>query len=299
MTKIILIGDPHIGAQNGATRGVDSAINLAKAIAHINAHHPDAACCLFLGDLAAHEGMVDAYKRFKTLITPLQTPVAFMVGNHDNREHFQSVFSETSLDQNGFVQFVLDIGSSHRLIALDTLNGPPYDPLRRHIGYLCPQRLAFLESSLQMAGERQIIIAMHHPPFRIGLPGMDAIRLLNGEDFLAQIGRFPNVKLLVTGHVHRTISGNAHGYPFACCKSMSVQTPLNFEAIDPNAGIAEPPSYTVLMLTEDSILVHEEAFTTQASPVSNWETQLQENEQLAAGFQLLVDMMLPERGERG
>ncbi|MEM7114452.1 MAG: phosphodiesterase [Chloroflexota bacterium] len=292
--KLILIGDVHISAESGNNRGVDSADNLAQAIAHINSHHVDAACCLFLGDLAAHQGTVGEYQRLRNLLQPLRVPAALMLGNHDNRHHFQTVFPEATQDENGFVQFTLDFGTTHRLIALDTLNAPPYDPMRRHVGHLCSQRLAFLEESLQAAGERDVLIAMHHPPFRIGLPGMDVIRLFNGDEFLTQIGRFPNVKQLLFGHVHRPISGHAHGYSFACLRSLSVQTPLDLVSVDPNAGVAEPPSYTVAILNDDSILLHEEAFTNKATPVSTWETQLAENEQLAKGFQLLVDVMLPE-----
>ena len=294
--KLIVVGDPHIEnkAESAKSRSVDTAERVGRLVQHINAHHADAVLCLFIGDLA-HEGNLAAYERFKTLIAPLAVPRALMIGNHDNRENFQATFPQSRQDEHGFVQFVLDIGEQYRLIALDSLNGPPYDRFRSHIGNLCPQRLAFLESSLQAAGDRQLIIAMHHHPFRIGLPGMDAIRLFNGPEFLALLSRFPNVKMLLMGHNHRSISGISHGLPFTCFKSMSPQTQLDFEAIDPSAAIDEPPSYGVLLLTEDGIIVHEEQFLSNMTRSSNWEAQLAKNPELAEGWQMLVSMMLPEK----
>jgi 3',5'-cyclic AMP phosphodiesterase CpdA len=126
-------------------------------------------------------------------------PSLLMIGNHDNRKNFRTIFPQAYSDENDFVQFSLDLGTQYRLIALDSLNAPPYDTLEHHVGFLCPQRLAFLEKSLQSAGDRTVIIAMHHQPFRIGLPGMDVIRLFNGDAFMKLIGRFPNVTMLLMG----------------------------------------------------------------------------------------------------
>ena len=119
------------------------------------------------------------------------------------------------------------------------------------------------------SGERTVIIAMHHQPYRIGLPGMDSIRLSNGDAFMELNGRFPNSKMLLMGINHRTISGVVDGLPFSCFKSLSVQTPLDFESLSPSGGIMEPPDYGVLLLSEKSILVHHEDFTTGVEPSSN------------------------------
>ncbi len=292
--KIIVVGDPHIREGAEESRGVDTAVYMTQLVEHINAHHADAAYCLFIGDLA-DEGELGAYKRFKQLIAPLLVPPLLMIGNHDNRENFQTIFPQAHKDENNFVQFTLDLGTQYRLIALDSLNAPPYDTLERHVGFLCLQRLSFLEESLQTAGERTVIIAMHHQPFRIGLPGMDVIRLFNGEAFMELNGRFPNVKMLLMGHNHRTISGVVDGLPFSCFKSLDAQTPLDFESLDPSGGIAEPPDYGVLLLSEESILVHHEDFTAEAKSASNWEVHLQENSQLLDEFHKLAARMLPEK----
>jgi 3',5'-cyclic AMP phosphodiesterase CpdA len=160
---------------------------------------------------------------------------------------------------------------------------------------LCPERLAFLKDSLKTAGERNVIIAMHHHPFRVGLPSVDVLRLENENTFMELIEHFPNVKMLLMAHIHRTISGVVHGLAFSCFKSLDAQGPLDFDAIDPRSGIAEPPSYGVLLLGEGSILIHHEDFTAGVKPESDWEEVLQNNPQLADRFNRLVARMLPEK----
>jgi 3',5'-cyclic AMP phosphodiesterase CpdA len=291
--KLIVVGDPHIEIEPNERQSVDTAVYLTQLVEHINAHHADAAYCLFIGDLT-NEGELEAYKRIKKLIEPLRVPSLLMIGNHDNRENFQTVFIQAYKDENNFVQCILDLGSDYRLIVLDSLNAPPYISPDRHVGFLCPKRLAFLKGGLGTAGERTVMIAMHHHPFRIGLPGMDAIRLENENAFMKLIDRFPNVKMLLMGHNHRTISGIVSGLPFSCFKSLAAQTPLDFEALDPAAGIAEPPSYGVLLLSEGSILVHHEDFNAGVKPESDWEAILQEPK-FADRFSKLVARMLPEK----
>ena len=292
--KLLVVADPHIGIETDEIQTVDSADHLYQAVEHINSHHADAAYCLFIGDLSK-EGELEEYERFKYLIKPLRVPVLLMIGNHDNRENFQIIFPQAHKDKNEFVQFVLDLESGYRLICLDSLKAPPYIRPERHVGYLCPERMTFLEDSLKTADERNVIIAMHHHPFRVGLPYMDALRLENENEFMELVESFPNIKMLLIGHIHRAISGVVQGLPFTCFKSLDVQGPLDFETIDPTSGIAEPPSYGVLLLSEGKILIHNEDFTAGVKPVSKWETVKQNYPQVAEDFIKIVGRMLPER----
>lgn len=291
--KLIVVGDPHISPEAGEHRGVDSAEVLSTLIEHINTYHVDADLCLFLGDIT-NEGEPAAFERFKSLIAPLKLPVGLMVGNHDERASFQAVFPETDKDPNGFVQYVRDFENGYRLIVLDTLNGPPYESLRRHVGMLSAERINFLTESLEQADGRPVVIAMHHHPFEIGLPGMDTIRLMNGPEFVEIVNRFPNVKMVLFGHNHRQISGVVSGVPFACFSSLSPQTPLSLTSLDPAGGIAESPHYGVVLLTPEGVLVHQEDFTCTAEPSSNFDEQLKNDPQMAAGIQMLAKAMLPD-----
>jgi len=293
--KLIVVADPHIGIEPNESQGVNTSEHLKQLVEHINAHHADAAYCLFMGDLT-NEGELEAYKRFKKLIEPLHVPPLLMIGNHDNRENFQTIFSQVLRDENDFVQFTIDLDPGYHLVVLDTLRAPPFNRPYHHVGLLCPKRLAFLEDSLKAASDQSVIIAMHHHPFRVGLPGIDALRLDDENMFMELIGHFPNVKMLLIGHIHRTISGIVHGLPFSCFKSLDVQAPLDFELIDPVNGIAEPPSYGVLLLDEEGIIIHHDEFTAGVKPESNWKEIQKTYPQVAEGFSNIVARMLPEKG---
>ena len=45
--------------------------------------------------------------------------------------------------------------------------------------------------------------AVHHPPVPVGSPWIDALGLRNAAELLARLERFPNVRVVVSGHVHQ------------------------------------------------------------------------------------------------
>ena len=66
--------------------------NFKKAAAEAAAAKPDGA--LICGDVARLEGMAGDYDNVKALSKPLMdaAPVAFVMGNHDNRKNFLAAF---------------------------------------------------------------------------------------------------------------------------------------------------------------------------------------------------------------
>jgi 3',5'-cyclic AMP phosphodiesterase CpdA len=101
---------------------------------------------------------------------------------------------------------------------------------------------------------------MHHPPHPTGFAGMDAIALSNGDAFYALLARFPNVRHIVAGHVHRTINGSHKGIGFSVFKSTCHQQPLVFSAEDTSLSVDEPAAYGLLVLQQDGVLVHTEDY---------------------------------------
>ena len=92
------------------------------------------------------------------------------------------------------------------------------------------------------------------------------------------------------------VSGIVNGLPFSCFKSLDVQAPLDFELVDPVNGIAEPPSYGVLLLDEGGIIIHHDEFTAAVKPKSNWKEIQKTYPHVEEGFSNIVARMLPEKG---
>lgn len=257
MTKIIVFTDTHMQPEVGEGK-FDPDVQLQKGIAHVNEFNGDADLVIFCGDLT-DRGDVASYEMLQQRLQDLEAPYKLLLGNHDNRENFASVFQDVALNQNGFAQHVIETPNAN-LILLDTLNGPPYKYPYSHLGQLCENRLSWLDHQLKNAGSKKCIIFMHHPPHDTGFVGMDAMKLMDGDAFYEVVERHNNVCHIVCGHVHRTISGSHRSIPFSVFKSTVGQMPMIFDTTASHLEVNEPSAYGVLFVSQDSILVHTEDF---------------------------------------
>ena len=105
-----------------------------------------------------------------------------------------------------------------------------------------------------------MIVFMHHPPHAIGFPGMDRIALRNGDEFYRLIVGYGNVRHVVAGHVHRTVSGSFRGIPFSIFKSPVHQQPMDLLSCDTSLSVGEPAAYGILLLTSDGVIAHTEDY---------------------------------------
>ncbi len=246
--KILQFTDLHFVPPGVRLLDLDPRAQLEACIADINAQHGDAVCCLITGDLA-DRGHPDAYAALRDCLSALQVPYHLLIGNHDSRENFRSAFPETPCDAKGFVQSVVrsDAGD---LFLLDT-----HEP-GSGAGSYCAQRCAWLREKLAAAGGRPVYLFMHHPPFDIGIPSLDAIRLIDAEGLEAVLAEATDLRHLFFGHVHRPVSGSWCGIPFSALRSTAHQVPLDFNTARPVPYSHEPPAYAVIHLMENQTTVH-------------------------------------------
>lgn len=256
--KIVVLTDLHMVVAGKTILDMDPAVRLNAAIAHINKTVPDAAHVIITGDLT-HWGNESAYIRLRDTLKNLNAPLTLTLGNHDRRDAFFKIFSHSPRDDNGFAQSVLDVGN-YRLIILDTLDDTGEGQPPRHHGLLCDQRRAFLAQKLDEAKGRPVVIFMHHPPHDVGFVGMDCIKLWDGEGFYDLIQKHGNVRQIICGHVHRSISGSHRGVPFAIFKSTVDQQPFDFTITNTKLSVNEPGEFGILLLGEQGVRVHAEDF---------------------------------------
>ena len=125
MKKIIVFSDIHLNSATDETLE-NSSQKLEEAIAHLQSNHNDFDTLVFTGDLA-NSGKTDEYKALRNLVSTIDKPIKFMLGNHDNRENFLDIFPDYRSDHNGFLQS----NESYEyfdFIFLDTLKDP-YDDI--------------------------------------------------------------------------------------------------------------------------------------------------------------------------
>lgn len=245
--KIIHLTDSHVIGGAGVLYGGRPADRLAQAVASINADHADADLAVITGDLT-HWGDEDAYAAFAAALSALRIPVHLMVGNHDVTSAFARAFPQVPRDPYGFVQAALETPRGRFLLLDTSLPGS-------HAGAYCEARLDWLDTELKrQAGP--LFLFMHHPPFEVGIPAMDAIMLQNAEAFFAVIAPHKQrIRHLFFGHVHRAISGNWRGISYSCMRGLNHQVALNLSTAELQANM-EPPAYGVVLIRDDSVVVH-------------------------------------------
>ena len=246
--KFVHLTDPHLVPPGERLYGLDPAERLRAAIDDINRHHPDAAFALVTGDLA-HRGQVEAYRVLAELVAGLSVPCHLVLGNHDDRQAFRHVFPGVPVDDHGFVQYRIETPAGIFLV-LDTVEDGT------HVGRLCPRRLAWLERQLTATRGAAAYICMHHPPFAVGLPSMDPLRLAEESEFGAALARHGHVRHLFFGHLHRPVSGAWRDISFSTLPATNHQVGLDFTRHDGVPGSHEPPAYSIVMITLDAIIIH-------------------------------------------
>ncbi len=254
MEKIIVITDLHITRPDQDIIGLDPLQRFEMVRDAALKDHSDAAAMILMGDLT-HHGLSAQYTRLRDALGDVSMPVIPMMGNHDRRDVFLDIFSGAPQTPQGHIQTVMDF-PHHRVITLDTLDGPPY-PAGHHTGLLCPDRLNWLQEALSTAAGRIPLVFTHHPPFDTGIVGMDAIKLAGGAALLDLLADHPGAHLFC-GHIHRTISGSSRGVPWTMFKSPCHQGVMDFEDINSSLSIDEPPAYGLLLLAPDGVIAHSE-----------------------------------------
>ena len=254
--KIIVFTDIHITEVGKTIIGLDPMERFLRGMAHALEHHPDAARIVVTGDLA-HHGKPEEYDRLKQALEGCPMPVSLMLGNHDRRATFLETFDDVPRTDGGFVQSYADLGD-WRLVMLDTLDEEA--PIE-HSGLLCEERLEWMSAALGGAGDRKRILFTHHPTFVTGFGSMDEIGLRNRDELRNRLQRHPNIRQIISGHVHRTISSETAGIPSAVFKSPCHQMPMLLgDAGSSHSSVDEPGAYGILLLREEGVVVHSEDF---------------------------------------
>jgi 3',5'-cyclic-AMP phosphodiesterase len=254
--KIIHITDFHLVAPGETLKGLDPRDRASRCLSDIARWHGDAEFCVISGDLT-NNGDAETYAWLSDRLKDFPLNTFLMVGNHDAREGFLRAFPETERDENGFVQYARKTEQGVFLF-LDTQKGPTSE------GQYCPARRGWLSEQLKKAVNDPVWIFMHHPPFDIGLPYMDRIKLEEPEAFGDVLSSHDNIRHIFFGHVHRAAFINWRGIPCTCLPSTNHQIPLNRTSVGTRYSF-EPAMYGVVLIEDEKTVVHFEACLDRAS----------------------------------
>lgn len=208
------ITDLHI-QEKGATRsdGTDTAVDLTRCIDAVNRLAPQPDLILITGDLT-EDGEEAQYRHLAEHLARIRAPYYLIPGNHDDRTALRLVFGDLPYDPPGspFMHYTLDVGPM-RVVALDTL-----EPGEEG-GTLCTERLSWLEAVLDETPERPILLCLHHPPFPTRVPYFDSQGFEGLGAFRKLMDRNPQVRRIVSGHTHRSMTAQVGHAVASTCPS--------------------------------------------------------------------------------
>jgi 3',5'-cyclic AMP phosphodiesterase CpdA len=226
----------------------DSNSSLVRAIDHLHQLDQRPDLVLVTGDLTDY-GQTEEYDSAREILASFQIPLFLMPGNHDDRENFRSAFTDHKyLPSNGPLNYCID-DHQVRIIALDSCVP------NEHHGDLAAETLSFLEQTLQSAPAKPTIIALHHPPFRCGIPYMDQYRYFEAEELANIVGKFSNVEAIVCGHVHRTMTRRWAGTVVCACPSTTTEIALQMQPNAPGQSYLGPSALMLHLWTPTDGLV--------------------------------------------
>ncbi|WP_417434129.1 metallophosphoesterase [Hoeflea sp.] len=252
--KLVHISDIHISAE--PILGLDSVANFRKCLAYVEAHDHDADRVVITGDLT-HFGLEENYLELKAILdgSSLKDRLEprLMIGNHDNREMFASMFADTCRDGAGFVQWTEQTPAG-LFVYMDTVDQG------KHSGRYCAQRMDWLRAVLDKArsdGQRAYLF-MHHNPVRVHVANADIIGIVDERALQALLAEYRDtVAHLFFGHCHYTLSGSVCGIPYSAPRSTNHTCWPEFSGEINRMGYGDlAPNYNVCFLNENSTVVH-------------------------------------------
>ncbi|RAH99724.1 phosphodiesterase [Acuticoccus sediminis] len=267
MAVFAQLTDLHLRPPGTLTLGrIDTDRFVVQAIDAINSRHPYIDAVIVSGDIT-DLGEEDAYNRAAMLLSRFAVPVIVIPGNHDStptlRDAFQAFpgFAEECVP--GKACHVHKIGGV-TVVALDTSVSSPDQS--QHQGELGEAQLRWLDATLATSGP--VLIAMHHPPFQVGIDFMDKIGLTDARAFAKVLARHENIVRIVCGHVHRTIVSEVGGVPVMAIPGVAHQVVLALDEMTPPALVMEPPAYGVHMIEGGRAVSHIGYVETYGAPVT-------------------------------
>jgi 3',5'-cyclic AMP phosphodiesterase CpdA len=218
---------------------VDTNAAIAKAVDAVLALDPAPDCVLVTGDLADC-GLAEEYAIVRDALRRLPMPVYVLPGNHDRRESFAEALGadHAYLPKAGFLHYTVE-DFPVRLIGLDTVIAGEDG------GAICAEREAWLAARLREGQGRPTLIFMHHPPFAVGVDGMDVIPCRVSESFAALIAAHPEIERVLCGHYHRPIQRRFAGTIGYVAPGTAHQVALDLRPGTENWFIMEPPAFAV------------------------------------------------------
>jgi 3',5'-cyclic-AMP phosphodiesterase len=235
-TLVAQISDLHIKRPGElAYQKVDTAAALTRCIDTLHTLRPRPELVVATGDLVDTPAP-EEYEHLARLLAPLELPLAVIPGNHDSRASLRAAFpAQPYARGEGALDFAVATDELDIILMDSSVPGSDY-------GELGADTLAWLDALLAGGAQRPALLFLHHPPFLSGIEHMDRQNLHNAEELAAVVQRYPRVRLIAAGHVHRAVHTIFAGIPTSICPAPNHAVALDLGGALPPSLQVEPPA---------------------------------------------------------
>jgi 3',5'-cyclic AMP phosphodiesterase CpdA len=236
--RLLQLSDPHVRVPGDPLAGqVETLAFLERAVAAVGHLSPAPDLVVITGDIV-DQMAPEEYRLARAVLDRIALPLYVLPGNHDSRAgclEFLGPYLGPVLGPECLAQ-VID-RFPLRVVLLDSVI-----PMRGQ-GQLGAEQLAWLDGVLRDGPARPTLLALHHPPFEVGIGFMDRLGLTDRDELAGVVARHPQVVAVLAGHVHRTIVGRIGQVVAMTAPSTAHQIPLDLTPDGPETFVFEPPGF--------------------------------------------------------
>ncbi|WP_018332932.1 metallophosphoesterase [Actinomycetospora chiangmaiensis] len=216
----------------------DTLQRAARVVDHVRALDPGPDLVLVTGDVADH-GTDEEYARAAELLDGLDAHL--VPGNHDRRPTMRAMLGLPRTE--GPITSTVTVGKVTVVLA-DT-HVPGHDH-----GDLAPESRAEIDRAARRPGV--LVVALHHPPMRIGSGLLDPIRLLDAEPLLGPLRSRAYPSIVLCGHAHTPLATTIDGVAVRIAQGVVSTLRLPCEPHPDSTDRAAPPGLALHVLDEDT-----------------------------------------------
>jgi len=234
---VVQLTDTHLMADPAGVLchvNTDASLRAVLDLVRANGHRPD--LLLATGDLS-HDGSPAAYRRLRELLEQTDWPVRCLPGNHDDPQALRDALGQ-------WTQPVTDIGG-WRIVLLDS-TVPGSDA-----GHIDEAQFDILERAAALAGDRHVLVALHHNPLQMDSAWQDTMMVDNAQALFRRLAELPRTRVLLWGHVHQAFDRRRHHMRMLATPSTCFQFAIRDGRHELDAA---PPGYRWLKLYRDGSL---------------------------------------------
>lgn len=239
--NLLQITDPHLFADpDSKLLGVNTHQSFQAVLESVLTHQEQQDFCIVSGDIS-QDYSPTSYRNFTEQVKQLNLPCHFLPGNHDD-PHLMSLHMQGK-HMHGQPRVIA--GNWLIILLNSTVYGKPG-------GYMAESQFTLIDEAIKANPEKHVLLVMHHNPILTQCTWLDQHCMANGDEFLARVSEYPQVKGLLWGHVHQQVDTTYAGKYNDIALMATPSTCIQFKPRSTHFALdGVQPGYRLLQLASD------------------------------------------------